>query len=484
MSILANIARLLQYAVDGPQLRSSLENPSSPLTYPAEWLLDIWNGGRTDAGVRVSELTALQTSTVLACVNIISNAIASLPLQVFEKSFKDGRVSKKVAHNHPLFDLLHIEPNFEMTSPTWRKTAMASALLWGNSYSEIQRSSDDNSILAIWPRNPARTRPVRLLEPMEIEGTKYSIGTMVYEVNESIVGSAITDINSNHDKDDLGQKRIVLAEDMLHIPGLSLDGRLGQPTIQLSRQIIGLALAQEKQAAKFWANSARPAGILQTPGALADKAKETLRRSWREAHGGENQHNTAVLEQGVTYTKIACTPEEAQNIDSRKFQRIEIANVFGVPARMVDGDEHAARSTAEQSAIELLNFCLNPWLVAFEAEFKRKLFPKVGRSAGKYIARFDTRGLKYPDAASRSTFYGNGKQNGYLTTNDIRELEGLNPIEDGSGDICWMPIQMQNAADPITLGAEAKIKFDKKHPDATPEPSPEPDAEPKPEVKP
>ena len=229
---------------------------------------------------------------------------------------------------------------------------------------------------------------------------------------------------------------------MLHVRGLSLDGRLGQQTIQLSRQIIGLSLAQEKQAAKFWANSARLAGILSTAGTLADKAKETLRRSWREAHGGENQHTTAVLEQGITYSKIACTPEEAQNIESRKFQRIEIANVFGVPARMVDGEEHAARSTAEQSAIELLNFCLNTWLVAFESEFKRKLFSKVGRSARKYFAKFDTRGLMYPDAASRATFYNGGKQNGYLNSDDIRELEGLNPIEGNAGQMYWRPVQM------------------------------------------
>jgi HK97 family phage portal protein len=462
MAFLEQLARILNYAIDGPkpEKRSSLENPQTPLSYPAEWLLDIFNGGRTDSGVRVSELTALQVSTVLCCVNIISNAVASMPLQVFEKSVKDGLVSKKVAHNHALYELLHTEPNFEMTSPTWRKTAMSHGLLWGNSYSEIQRSTDDNSIIGIWPRNPARTRPVRTLEKSEIEGTEYPAGTMVYETNESLVGSAIDDING--EEKDQGKKRIILAEDMLHVPGLSLDGRLGQPTIQLARQIIGLSLAQEKQAAKFWANSARPAGLLTTAGVLADKAKETLRRSWREAHGGENQHNTAVLEQGITYSKIACTPEEAQNIESRKFQRVEIANVFNVPARMCDGDEHAARSTAEQSAIELLNFCLNPWLVAFEAEFKRKLFPKVGRSARKYFAKFDTRGLMYPDAASRATFYNGGKQNGYLNSDDIRELEGLNPIEGNAGQMYWRPVQMCDAStdspNPNNAAPEPEVK--------------------------
>src|SRR5258708_4977906 len=143
--------------------RSSLENPSTPLSYPAEWLLDIFNGGRTDSGIRVSEMTALQVSTVLACVNIISNGVSSLPLHVYERAVKDGRQSKKVAFNHDLHDLLHDEPNPEMCSVTFRKTIQAHCLLWGNGYIEIQRSSDDNSILALWPRNPYKARPVRLL---------------------------------------------------------------------------------------------------------------------------------------------------------------------------------------------------------------------------------------------------------------------------------------------------------------------------------
>ena len=249
-----------------------------------------------------------------------------------------------------------------------------------------------------------------------------------------------------------------MAENVIHVHGLSLDGRVGQDTVILARQAIGLALATEKYGAKFFGNNARPAGILTTPGVLNSVAAETLKRSWSEAHGGENAHKTAVLEQGVTYTKIASTPEEAQSIETRKFQRVEIANVFGVPARMVDGDEHAARSTAEQSAVELLNYCLNPWINRIEHELKRKLFPKVGRSSGKYFPKFDTRQLLYPDAASRSTFYGNGKQWGYLTTNDIREMEGLNPIDDGTSDRLWMPVNEQFADDPITPGAKEQAK--------------------------
>jgi HK97 family phage portal protein len=460
MPLLETIASL--FGSNKVEQRSSLENPSTPLSYPAEWLLDIFNGGRTDSGIRVSEMTALQVSAVLACVQIISNGVSSLPLHVYERLIRDGRLGKKIAFNHALYDLLHCEPNDEMSASTWLQTVLCHALLWGNHYSEIQRSREDNAIVAIWPHNPTRCRPVRLLKDEEIGGEEYTQGTLVYEINEAMVGGQITPEDSTDDK--LLTRRVVPADNVIHVHGLSLDGRVGQDTVNLSRQAIGLALATEKYGAKFFGNNARPAGILSTPGVLTTTAAETLRRSWAEAHGGENAHKTAVLEQGVVYTKIASTPEEAQSIETRKFQRVEIANIFGVPSRMVDGDEHAARSTAEQSAIELLNYCLNPWINKIEHELKRKLFPKVGRSAGKYFAKFDTRQLMYPDAASRSTFYGSGKQWGYLTANDIREMEGLNPIEDGTGDRLWMPVNEQFADDPITMGANAKAKFDKENP--------------------
>jgi HK97 family phage portal protein len=441
MAFLDQLARRLGY-----EKRSSLENPSTPLSYPAEWLLDIFNGGRTDSGIRVSELTALQVSTVLACVNIIANGVSSLPLLVYEKSISDGRVASKVAHTHPLFDLLHTEPNPEMSSVTFRKTAQCHALLWGNAYIEIQRN-EDNKIIALWPRNPSRTRPIRLLQATKIEGTDYPRGTLCFEVNESMVGSSIAAEDST-DNDEFAIKRIVLAEDMIHIPGLSLDGRLGQPTIQLARQSVGLALATEKYGAKFFGNSARPAGVLEVAGTLTPKALETLRRSWAEAHGGENAHKIAALEQGVKFTKIAATPEEGQYLETRKFQRVEIAGVFGVPARMVDGDEHAARSTAEQSSIEFVLFCLGPWLAAWEGELRRKLFAKIGRASGKYSAKFDTRRLMYPDAESRSKFYAAGKNWGFLSTNDVRELEGLNPHTGPSGDQLWRPTQVTDADNP------------------------------------
>ena len=423
--------------------RTSLENPQTPLSFPAEWLLDIFNGGRTDSGIRVSEMTALQVSTVLACINIISNGVAGLPLKVYEKIVKAGRQSKTLAVDHKLFDLLHDEPNEEMTSFTWRKTLQTHALLWGNFYCEIERNAK-NEIVNLWPRNPARTRPVRLTAPATIEGTFYPTGTMVYETNEMRGDSQMSGEDSLDNK--LAIRRIVLSEDMIHIPGLSLDGRMGQSTVYLTRQTIGLALATERYGAKFFANNARPAGVLEIPGTMEPQAVENLKRSWAEAHGGENQHKTGLLEAGVKYSKIGATPEEGQYLQTRTFVRSEIATMFNVPGHMV-GVEGRGKSTVEQASIEFVLYCLGPWLTAWEQELKRKLMPKMGASAGRYFVKFDTRRLLYPDAETRSKFYACGRQWGFLNGDDIRDLEDMDPIGGPAGSSYWMPANMIDAQD-------------------------------------
>lgn len=425
--------------------RSSLENPQTPLSYPAEWLLDIFNGGRTSSGIRVSELTALQSDAVLACVRIITSVLSSVPVNVYERQVRDNRTAKRIAHDHPLFDLLQYSPNPEMTSATFRSTLQCHMLLWGNGYAEIQRNKA-NQVIALWPRNPARTRPVRLLRPMKIEGTDYPTGTLIYRTSE-VLGDEPSDSGSMESR--VGQERDILAEDMVHIVGLSLDGRLGQDVIWLAREVIGLDLAVQKFGSKFFANGAIPAGILEIPGTLEDKAIENLRRSWMEAHGGENAHRTAVLEQGVKYTPISTDPEKSQFLSTREFQRTAVAAIFQVPPHMI-GEKVSGKSSVEQSSIEFLTYCLNPWINSWEQELKRKLFPLEKPQSAKFFVKFDTRMLLYPDAESRAKFYTSGKTGGYLNTNDIREMEGMNPVEDGSGDVYWMPVNMQDAANPLT----------------------------------
>lgn len=432
----------------GVEFRSSLENPQTPLSYPAEWLLDIFNGGRTDAGLRISEMTALQAATVFQCVMIIANGIAAHPFNVYERSMQDGLPSRKIAYSHPLYYLLSKRPNNEMTSSTLRRTFMCHKLLWGNAYAEVERNRG-NKIVGIWPRNPARTRPVRLLSSMEFQGDLLPAGTMMYETYDFLKDSQIMEQDS--DNQNYGMRRLVLAEDMIHVPGLSLDGRLGQDVVQLARQAIGLALATEKYGAKFFGNGAIPQGVLGVPSTMSDVQWETLRRSWAESHGGENAQKTGVLPPGVTYTKTGSSPNEAQNIETRQYQTAQIASFFNVPGHMVgvNGDD-AGKSTVEQSSIEFKLFCVDPHAVDLEQESEAKLFPPTNAGGvltqNKFFAAIDLRKLMYPDATSRATLYNGGKQWGYLNTNSIHEMEGMNPVTDGSGDKYWMPINMQDAA--------------------------------------
>ena len=423
------------------EFRSSLENPQSPLSFPAEWLLDIFNGGRTDSGLRVSEMTALQVTTVFACVKLVSAAIGFLPFQPYEIMMaKDGRRAKRLAHDHDLYDLVRWEPNPEMTSFTMRQAMQAHALLWGNAYAELQRDNG-NRVVAIWPRNPSRTRP--------------------YRVNNQLVYKTTDGMSEVSSPDGLNEgnspERTIDAEDMIHIPGLALDGRLGQDTVWLARQAIGLALATEKFGAKFFGNGANPLGVLTHPSKLTPEAREQAKRSWQEAYGGENQLRTALLEQGITWTKTSVSPDEAQFLETRKLQIAEVCRVFGVPPHMVADTERTNRANTEQIGLEFVTFTLGPWLEAWQQEFRRKLFPSrsgVGRPQKKYCFLFETRALTMPDAQSRQAYYNSGKQWGWLSTNDINELEGRNPVDDPSADAYWMPVNMQE------MGAEEEQDAD------------------------
>jgi HK97 family phage portal protein len=364
--------------------------------------------------------------------------MGALPLHVFELVLGDDkRPGKRLAFEHQAYDLLRWQPNEEMTAITFRRTLQAHALLWGNCYAEIQRDGG-NRPLALWPRNPARTRPHRVFD-----------GTLVFKTTEGVEEQ--TEVYDAAPPN-VGE-RTIAAEDMLAIPGgITLDGRLAQSTIQLARQAVGLALATEKYGAKYFGNGARPGGVLEHPGKLTPQARETLKRSWQEAQGGENAHRVAVLEEGMKWAEAANKPEEAQFLETRKFQRDEICAVFRVPPHMIGETDKQNRANTEQIALEFLTFCIGPWIESWEQETRRKLFPSVGRTAGKFFPKFETRRLTMPDAESRRNFYATGKQWGYLSTNDIREFEDLNPVDEEAADAYWMPVNMAEMGAPAQQG--------------------------------
>lgn len=422
-----------------PEFRTSLEDPSTPLSYPAEWLLDIFNGGRTDSGIRVSELTALQIATVYACVDLISGAMAATDLNVYEQLKPRG---KRLAFEQDLHFLLHDEPNAEMTAFTFIKTFMAHALLWTNAYAEIERDQA-NRVLALWPRSPIATKPRRVVEDVVVQGERVPIGTIIYETTD---GTQVEEQNTPR------HPRYILASNMLHVPGLSLDGRLGKPIIELTRQVMGLSLAAEKFGGKYFANGIRPSGVVEIPHTMKPESLENFKRSIQEAQGGENMLRPMVLEGGMIWKPYDVKPNEAQFIETRKHQREEIGAIFHVPIRMLGESGRVNRSSAEQEAIELVQYTLRPWYKPLQQEFKRKLFPKTGRTAFVFFPAFYYQEMLTPDSESRAKLITVLKQWGLANTDDIREtFLDWNPVGGVAGGTYWMPVNMMDASDPLKL---------------------------------
>jgi HK97 family phage portal protein len=436
--------------------RSSLENPQTPLSYPAEWLLDIFNGGRTDAGIRVSELTAFQVGTFLSCVDLIAGTTAAQPVHIYERQINQhGRAIHRIAYEHNYYDLVTVEPNEEMTWRTFLYALLCHALAWPGAYAEIQRDSG-NAVVAFWPRNPAKTRPRRLTQAMHLDPVAWRpfpvdipSGRMVFETTDGIEDGYDKGLQTGGSQ----PHRIIPSEDMLHIPGLlALDGRIGQGVVWLARNALGLALAAEKFGSKYFANFAKPGGLLEMPAKITDADMEISKRSWQEAQGGENAHRVAVMPPGFKFTPISNNAQESQTVELMTYIRTIIASNFHVPPRMVGDTSTKTRGSSEQENQELLDFALMPAIVAIRQEFKRKVFPHrgIGRTPrNPYFLNFDMSALIRGDAASREKFNASGKQWGILNTNDARALEGMNPIDEEWAEQYWMPVNMTLPTTPV-----------------------------------
>lgn len=434
----------------------SLENPQNSLAFPAEWLLDAFNGGRTASGIRVSEFTAFQASVFLAGVDIIAGKLSALDRHVYQRmTSKGGRVVHRIAREHDNYSLITVDPNPEMNGNTLMKATMCHAIAWGNSYVELQRDAG-NSVLGLWPRNPGKTSLRRLtsdvrLEPVPWRPFPVSLprGTLVCQTTDHL---EVPDGSENGAMS--GPSRIIPMADIIHIPGLALDGRVGQSTVWLARETLGIWLAMDKFGAKYFANFARPSGILNSP-ATSPELRENAKKSWREAQGGENMLGVAVMPPGFTWTPMANSPKDAQAVDIKKFVRSEIGAVLHIPTHML-GEESRSRGSTEQLAQELKEYCFDPWLSQIRMEYKRKLFPDpensgIGRrpAANPYFMDFDLSDLLRPDAATRDKSYAGGKQWGYYNTNDIHSKEKMNPVDEPWADEYWMPINMTLVTTPV-----------------------------------
>ena len=365
--------------------------------------------GPTAAGKVVNERTAMQTTAVYACVRILAESIAGLPLHVY--AYK-GQGKERVPA-HPLYFLLHDAPNPEMTSFVFRETLMTHLLLWGNAYAQILRDGMGR-VIGLYPLLPDRMDVGRDSKTGEL----YYLYTRSTEGNPNFKGA--------------GQIRL-RRMDVLHIPGLGFDGLVGYSPIAMAKTAIGIAIATEEYGATFFQNGARPAGVLEHPGVVKDPEK--LRESWHSVYGGtKNVGKIALLEEGVKYQQIAIPPEEAQFLQTRKFQIDEIARLYRVPPHMVGDLEKSSFSNIEQQSLEFVKYTLNPWVVRWEQALQKALLSN--RERKDYFIRFNVDGLLRGDYKSRMEGYAIGRQNGWLSANDIRSIEDMNPINaDEGGDL-------------------------------------------------
>ena len=359
--------------------------------------------GRTTSGKPVNERTAMQTTAVYACVRILAEAVASLPLHVYEYQDDGG---KKLVHDHPLYYLLHDEPNPEMTSFVFRETLMSHLLIWGNAYAQIIRDGAGR-VLGLYPLLP---------DKMEVQRDDKGNIYYVYSRNS----------DENPMFKEYGNIKLK-AEDVLHIPGLGFDGLIGYSPIAMAKNAVGMTLACEEYGASFFANGANPGGVLEHPGVLKDPSK--VRESWNSVYRGvSNAHKIAVLEEGMKYQQIGIPPEEAQFLETRKFQINEIARLYRIPPHMVGDLDKSSFSNIEQQSLEFVKYTLDPWVIRWEQSLQRSLL--LPGEKGKYFIKLNVDGLLRGDYQSRMNGYAVGRQNGWFSANDIREMEDMNPIPD------------------------------------------------------
>lgn len=364
--------------------------------------------GGSAAGKVVTERSAMQMTAVYACVRILSEAVAGLPLH-FYRYKEDGSKEKAIGTN--LYHLLHDEPNPEMSSFVFRETLMTHLLLWGNAYAQIIRNGK-GEIIALYP-----------LMPNKMQVDRDENGKLYYSYSRS----------ENEPNTMTGTTVILEPRDVLHIPGLGFDGLVGYSPIAMAKNAIGLAIATEEFGSKFFANGAAPSGVLEHPGTIKDPQK--LRENWNSQFGGSgNSGKVAVLEEGMKYQPISISPEQAQFLETRKFQINEIARIFRVPPHMLADLEKSSFSNIEQQSLEFVKYTLDPWVVRWEQSLSRSLLTPEEKK--QCFFKFNLEGLLRGDYQSRMNGYAIARQNGWMSANDIRELENLDsiPAEQG-GDL-------------------------------------------------
>lgn len=379
---------------------------------PAPWLVDALTTGSGRSGVSVTPTSAMKFAAVFAAVRVVSETVAMLPLHVYRRTADGGR---ERAETHRVARLLDGAPNPMMTAFTFREALQGHLCTWGNAYAEIVRDRAGR-LAELWPLRPDRTIP-------------------------ELVGGALRYRYRMPD----GTDRTLPADRVLHIPGLSFDGLSGYSPIAQAREAIGLGIAAERAGAAFFGNNSRPAGILRHPGHMNEKAKGKLEAAWHSAYGGpDNAGRVAVVEGGIEWQPLGLPQDDAQWIETRTLQLREVARLFRIPPHLLGDLERATFSNIEAQGIEFVTHCVGPWLRRWEQEIARKLLAGTA-----YYAEHKTAALLRGDIVSRYRAYATARQWGWMSANDVRRLENMNPVD--GGDLYLSP---QNMIPADRLGEE------------------------------
>ncbi len=380
---------------------------------PSYW--DDWWYSRienpTASGVDVNESTALKFSPVWAAVRKISETIASLPLQVY----KEGSKGKKKDPKHPLYKILHSQPNPEMTRMQMWETLMSHLLLWGNCYCYIQQDLI-GGVIALWPLDPSK---------MELKRPQAN-GQLVYQYRMTDNGEVVN----------------FPPWEILHIAGLGFNGISGYSVISLAREGISTGMAYEQYAGRFFSNNATPSGFLEIPGNVDEQTKKTIRADWYTTHGGVSKSQLiGILGQGMKFNPMTVNHTDAQFLESRKFTVIEVCRWFNIAPHMIFDLERSTNNNIEQQSLESVIYTFRPWCVRIEQAIQNKLITEGGVSVEHRLE-----GLLRGDTEARTTYYIAGRQWGWLSINDIRELENMELIDDG--DEYLQPLNMKEVGAP------------------------------------
>lgn len=376
-------------------------NDYSNLSNPKEWFKSAFGGGmETASGVTVTEENAMSSTAVYAAQKVISETMASLPLFTYKRLEGAG---KEKAHDHYLYTLLHDQPNEEMTSFTFRELMQHHILTWGNAYAEIEWTYG-GEIRALWPLNPAMTTVARNPSTKKLEYTTTTPD---------------------------GETYVLKSHQVFHIPGLG-NGIVGKSPIRMHREAIGLGKATEEFGARFFGNGATPSGIVEYPGKLDDQAYDRFRKDVRESHTGlSKSHKLMILEEGLKYHQVGIPPEDAQFLETRKFQISEIARIYRVPPHKIADLERSTNNNIEHQSIEFVVDTITPWSVRWEQAIKMQLLTEKQRKV--FFAEFMIDGLLRGDYKSRQEGLAIQRQNGVINADEWRSMENNNPIPTGEG---------------------------------------------------